>query len=126
MSLRGRMPESTCLARFRALPRRAVGALLAAGMALGAAEAMVQAARAAVHPVIPRPACDQAPPRSLVQAEALPPACRGPLVGARPAPRRLPGRQQHRMRWCNEQARLHALRGEQRQEFIRHCLHRGG
>lgn len=125
MSLRGRMPESACLARFRALPRRAAGALLAAGIALAAA-AVVQPARAAVHPVIPRPACEQAPPRSLAQAEALPPACRGPLVGARAAPRRLPGRQQHRMRWCNEQARLHALRGEQRQGFMRHCLHRGG
>ncbi len=125
MSLRGRMPESTCLGRFRALSRPAAGALVAAGMALSAA-ALVQPARGAVHPVIPRPACEQAPARSLAQAEALPPACRGPLVGARPAPRRLPGRQQHRMRWCNEQARLHALRGEQRQEFIRHCLHRGG
>jgi hypothetical protein len=29
------------------------------------------------------------------------------------------------MRRCNAQARWHQLRGEQRQEFLRRCLHRG-
>jgi hypothetical protein len=83
------------------------------------------AARAAVHPVIPRPGCEQAPARTQQQARRLAPACRGPEAAAHPPPRHLPGRQQQRMRRCNAQARLHQLRGEPRREFIRDCLHRG-
>ncbi len=122
MSLRGRRPDS----RFLSLVAALVGALVGALVAAAAAGLLLQPARAAVHPVTPRPGCEQAPPRSLAQAQRLPPDCRGPLAGARGAPRRLPGRQQQRMRRCNAEARLHSLRGEARQEFMRHCLHRGG
>ncbi len=121
VSLRGRGPIFPCLARPWTLARRVAGvalALLMVGMA-------ALPARAAVHPVIPRPGCEQAPPGGPAQARRLPPECRGPEAGARPAPRHLPGRQQQRMRRCNAQARWHQLRGEQRQEFLRRCLHRG-
>ena len=118
MSLRGRGPDLRSLA-LAAACRAAVVAALLAGV-------LPQPARAAVHPVIPRPGCEQAPPQDLARAKRLGPDCRGPLAGARAAPRHLPGRQQQRMRRCNAQARLHQLRGEPRQEFMRRCLHRGG
>ncbi len=118
MSLRGRSPDS------RALALAAAGGAVLAAMLL--AGALAQPVRAAMHPVIPRPGCAQAPPRSLAQAQRLAPHCRGPLAGARAAPRHLPGRQQERMRHCNAQARLHQLRGEPRREFMRRCLRRGG
>ncbi len=125
MSLRGRRPDSRSLGED--LLAAARGAALAGALvATLAAGALPRPAHAAVHPVIPRPGCAQAPPRSPAQAQRLAAPCRGPLAGARDAPRHLPGRQQQRMRRCNAQARLHQLRGERRQEFMRHCLHRGG
>lgn len=82
-------------------------------------------AEALEHPVRPRPQCAQAPGADEPRRSRLPPACLGPLQGARSAPRHHAGRQQWRMRDCQAQARRQALLGDARAEFMRHCLHRG-
>ena len=100
-------------------------ACLGAGLPAWSVELAPEPARGARHGIVPRPDCEYLPQADPARLRRLPPRCLGPLHGARAAPRRRLGRQQWRMRRCNAQARWRDLRGEQRESFLRDCLHRG-
>ncbi len=100
-------------------------ACLGAGTPAWCAEFAPEPPRGARHAIVPRPDCEVPPQTDPARLRRLPPRCLGPLHGARSAPRRRLGRQQWRMRRCNAQARWQQLRGEQRERFLRDCLHRG-
>ena len=102
-----------------------LAACLGAGLPAWCVELAPEPPRGARHGIVPRPDCEFLPQTDPARLRRLPPRCLGPLHGARAAPRHRLGRQQWRMRRCNAQARWQDLRGEQRERFLRDCLHRG-